>query len=51
MNLRRVKEKDNNDEIEKDNFEIKNLGSIYESIEKLEKISSDNPLREIKEKP
>ena len=49
--IRRFKEKDNNDEIEKGNFEIKNLGSIYESIEKLEKISSDNPLREIKEKP
>ena len=47
--LRRVKEKDNNDEIEKGNFEIKNLGSIYESIENLEKIFSDNPFKEIKE--
>ncbi len=49
--LRRVKEKDNNDEIEKGNFEIKKLGSIYESIENLEKIFSDNSLREIKEEP
>ena len=49
MNLRRVKEKDNNDEIEKGNFKIKNLGSIYESIENLEKIFSDNPFKEIKE--
>ena len=46
--LRRVKEKDNNDEIEKGNFEIKKLGSIYESIENLEKIFSDNPLRKLK---
>ena len=46
--LRRVKEKDNNDEIEKGNFEIKKIGSIYESIENLEKIFSDNPLRKLK---
>ena len=49
MNLRRVKEKDNNDEIEKGNFEIKKIGSIYESIENSEKIFSDYPLRKIKE--
>ncbi len=46
--FRRFKEKDNNDEIEKGNFEIKKLGSIYESIENLEKIFSDDPLRKLK---
>ena len=49
--LRRVKEKDNDDKIENACFEIEKLGSIYESIETLEKIFSDNSLREIKEEP
>ncbi len=51
--LRRYKEKDNTDKIEKAIFEVKELNNIplNENLENLGKIITDETLREIKEEP
>ena len=51
--LRRYKEKDNTDKIEKAIFEVKELNNIplNENLENLGKIITEETLREIKEEP